>query len=220
MALGIPDAAEGCVTDPAPTDAEANPTCAAEARSPWQTRGPVAALIGLWFAALAVRPDVISSIGGAVCVLAAWAWLRLPVHDRPNHRHPHLRKVARRPRVVAWRTRDRWLPAARPPALWALVFGGLLGVGALLGYFIGSHPIWWTLSAPALLLTAALLLDTALLMVFGFWLVMVPMMLLFGAIPFFVEGAARPVAIGLPIVLVGLWFADLGRALYGGRAQR
>lgn len=195
-----------------------NPSDPAPAAQRWRTRGPLAALGGLFVGALTVRPDPISGIIGALCLLMAWVWLTLPADHRPGHRHPHLRKAARRPRVIAWRTRDGWLPAARAPALWVLVFGGLLGLGALIGVFAGSRTLWWTLFAPAMLLAAAGIVDVVLLMVFGFWWVMVPMILLMGAFPFFVEGAARPTVIGLLFTLASLWLADLARALYSGRA--
>ena len=184
--------------------------------SPLNRRKPMAVGGVLWLAAILVHP-VISVVLGGLCLLLAWTWLGMPVDSTPGRRHPHLRKVARRPKVIIWRARDAWLPASRDPKLWGLVLGGLLGLGAGLSVLTGD--VWWIPFTPLLVMGAALLVDVMIIIAVGLWPIALMMLAMVATVPFTFEGAGLRMLIGLVVGLLGLWLADLARALQQQRPK-
>lgn len=215
--MSQPSPSEASPNAPRPEPAAPAPGEAPPAAKPRRPRLPLVVGAALWVALIGLRPGLGSVLLGGLCFVLAWAWLASPVGRVPGRRNPHLREVARRPRVTALRGRAFWIPRRRVPGLWALVLGGLLVLGVGVGLVAGADSaglVWWALFTPAMVLAAALVLDALLLMTLGYWIVAVPLLAMVAVVPFVVEGAGRPMVIGLVALLAGLWFADLARALY------
>ena len=168
----------------------------------------------LWLASIVTHYDYLRIILSSLCLLFTWAWLNMPVGHKPNHRHPYLRRIAEHPKIIAWRSRDAWLPSSRNAKLWWLVLAGLLGIGA--GLAMLNTDIWWVFFTPLLILGATLFIDIMVLSLVFLW----PFALLLAvfSIDMTLSGAIS-FAIGLIVSLLGLFFADLARALYQQRSK-